>query len=333
MSKVDSSVRYDIFLAHASADIGFATRLYRLLTPRCRVFLASQSLLAGDSWNTEIALALRDSLVTVVLISSNTESSFYQQEEIAAAIAFSREDPVAHRVVPLYLNGDVSLEGVPFGLRQLHSITRNRGLKEVSEKIHDLINELQARHGPVGDVATTEVAHPGDREIDDTAAIREAGLIDILQQALLKSGNSVSMTLALIDIDNQTAINRRFGVAAGDQTIASLYEMLGVLVDGRTFGRFGDDSFYVVFANAEIKEVRGKMERFRLEVQTYDWKHVASHLYVTCSIGIAGRMGGEDARKWASRAGEGVRFAKAAGGNRIDVGPQFLSEGSHFGFS
>jgi len=115
--------RWDFFIAHAGRDKKAAETLYDLLSKDSRVFLDSRSLLLGDNWDLKLPEAQRNSLVTVVLISSHTEKGYYQREEIAAAIDLARTTD-EHRVVPVYLSGQAAAaNSVPYGLRLKHGIT------------------------------------------------------------------------------------------------------------------------------------------------------------------------------------------------------------------
>lgn len=113
--------RWDLFIAHAGADLAPARRLFELLAPRAQVFLDDARLRLGDNWDRELAGAQRDSLVTVVLASRRTEAAFYEREEIAAAIRMARTDPSAHRVVPVYLDAASAAEP-PYGLTVKHGV-------------------------------------------------------------------------------------------------------------------------------------------------------------------------------------------------------------------
>ena len=120
----DQLATWDIFLSHASPDIRVAEQLYELLEPHCEVFLDRRALLISDDWDLELAAAQSKSLITVVLVSSNTENAYYQREEIAAAIKMARMDSTSHRVVPIYLDERPTDESaVPYGLRLKHGIS------------------------------------------------------------------------------------------------------------------------------------------------------------------------------------------------------------------
>jgi len=141
----DGGWRYDFFIAHASGDSSAATELYRLLILGARVFLDSETLLPGDDWDRELAAAQRQSLVTVVLLSSRSGSAYYQREEIAAAISMARENNRSHRVVPVYLE-EGSIAEVPYGLRVKHPLTylRHGGLEGIAAQLRNLLAKLQS---------------------------------------------------------------------------------------------------------------------------------------------------------------------------------------------
>ena len=137
-------VSYDFFLAHAGPDTVWAERLYDLLRAEARVFLDSKSLLLGDDWDRALPEAQRSSRVTVVLVSANTGTAFYQREEIAAAIDMARADTTRHRVVPVYL--DTSRESIPYGLRLKRGldVSETFPLEQAAERLLDLHRTLVA---------------------------------------------------------------------------------------------------------------------------------------------------------------------------------------------
>jgi hypothetical protein len=108
------------------------------------VFLDDENLLPGDDFDKVLAAAQRSSLISVVIVSPNTESAYYQREEIAAALQMAREDPRTHRVVPIYLNGKRIPSGaIPYGLRLKHSlyVPESGDITEVEQR---LLRTLQA---------------------------------------------------------------------------------------------------------------------------------------------------------------------------------------------
>jgi hypothetical protein len=146
-AKAKSPWEWDFFIAHAGADVADAEFLYELLSPNHRVFLDSKCLLPGDDWD-RIGQAQRQSWVTVVLVSVNTDKAYYQREEIAAAIELARKDGEQHRVVPVLLDEpEASGLEMHYGLRLKHHLLAigSSGLQDAAEKLRNLLHQLRAR--------------------------------------------------------------------------------------------------------------------------------------------------------------------------------------------
>src|SRR5262249_39698717 len=127
-------------------DKALAEELYDMLRVRVRAFLDSRCVLPGDDWDITLAKVQRQSLVTVVLISTHTEKAYYQREEIAAAIALARDNPATHRIVPVFLDSASRLNAnVPYGLRLKYGFTVSGEctLRTVAEKLMDLVDHLR----------------------------------------------------------------------------------------------------------------------------------------------------------------------------------------------
>jgi hypothetical protein len=137
---------WDFFIAHAGEDAAAAEELFEYLAPRAQAYLDTRSLRLGDDWDIALRLAQERSLVTVVLISANSDAAYYQREEIASAIARARIDPDGHRVVPVFLNGFPNgREGVPYGLRIKHGIALSAtvSLRDAAERLIELLGEIR----------------------------------------------------------------------------------------------------------------------------------------------------------------------------------------------
>jgi hypothetical protein len=113
--------KWDFFIAHAGNDITIAERLYELLIPASEVFLDSKSLILGDDWDRKLSENQQDSLITIVIITPNTDSAYYQREEIAIAIQMARKDESSHRVIPLFISSYDETK-IPYGLRIKNSL-------------------------------------------------------------------------------------------------------------------------------------------------------------------------------------------------------------------
>jgi ribosomal protein S18 acetylase RimI-like enzyme len=139
---------WDVFIAHAGADIGIATDLYARLSASIKVFLDAKSLLLGDDWDSELSSAQRRSLISVVLISPASNAAYYQREEIAAAIQLARDDSSAHRVIPVFIGQEaLASSDVPYGLRLKHSLTLDAegGVELVAKRILEVAAVVHQR--------------------------------------------------------------------------------------------------------------------------------------------------------------------------------------------
>jgi TIR domain len=136
---------WDFFLAYAGPDKATAEELHELLRRDARVFVDSRCLLYGDDWDQAIAAAQTASAITVVLISSKTDSAYYQREEIAAAVAMARQNSEQHRVIPVYLDDKASSNStIPYGLRIKHGLTvfEQTNIASVAHQLLDLLKRL-----------------------------------------------------------------------------------------------------------------------------------------------------------------------------------------------
>jgi hypothetical protein len=153
---------WDFFLAHAGADLPDATTLYHKLTPPAAVFLDEVCLVPGDDWPEVLPAAQRSSLISVILVSPNSDQGYYDKEEIAAAIQMARDDPRTHRVVPVYFKAkEIPNDKIPYGLRPKHSlyVPDSGDLSEIGERLLatlDVMRQYEEKKGEI--VAAQRIA-------------------------------------------------------------------------------------------------------------------------------------------------------------------------------
>jgi hypothetical protein len=115
--------RWDIFISYARPDRVQAEAMYEMLSAELHVFLDERSLQPGDNWLKVTPAALRDSPITIVLVSPRVDMAYYANEEIAIAIDLARRYPDRHRVVPVVVEDpDEQRSFLPFGLRSKHGL-------------------------------------------------------------------------------------------------------------------------------------------------------------------------------------------------------------------
>jgi hypothetical protein len=154
------STAYDFFIAHAGPDREAAERLFELLIQQANVFLDTRSLELGDRWGVVLSEAQRQSRITVVIVSPHTDDSFYQQEEVAAAIDLARRE--SHRVVPVFLEGALDEStSIPYGLRSLHyaELSEQFTYEELARRLLALIG-IEPESAPPGSDAPRPTTAP-----------------------------------------------------------------------------------------------------------------------------------------------------------------------------
>jgi hypothetical protein len=138
-----AAIQFDFFIAHAGGDKKTAERLYEVLKPHAKVFLANRDVAGGASWAHRIDQAQKRSACTLAIISKHTEQATYLEDEIRLAIDEWRRTKGAHAVIPLYVHGIPSHQGdMPYGLRTF----QGRSLKtaDFDETIAQLLSRTTA---------------------------------------------------------------------------------------------------------------------------------------------------------------------------------------------
>ena len=166
--------------------------------------------------------------------------------------------------------------------------------------------------------------------------LRRASMIDALtglpsrrlfeDEALLAlSAETPSVCVLFIDLDGFKAVNDQLGHAAGDVLLGQVGERLKSMVrEGDSIGRFGGDEFIAVAAVSDESQGRALAERIRAGLAR-PFAGLPNNLTVAASIGlvVADRHEGADfTLDLLIRAADHAMYeAKAAGGNRVSVGP------------
>jgi hypothetical protein len=148
----------------------------------------------GDNWDAALAKAQRNSNITVVLVSSHTQSAYYQREEVAAAIAMAREDGHRHRVVPLFLddaNNDTN--AIPYGLRLKHGvrISRPNDMKSAALRLLDLRDDIENIPARILDARITAIEGSSD--------IGQPASLETLTESTSKAGAAIHAFTSAIE--------------------------------------------------------------------------------------------------------------------------------------
>jgi hypothetical protein len=165
---------WDFFIAYARPDRLLARALSdELKSLGCRVFLDRDEIAPGDDWIQAVHEAQRHSRVTVVLLSSSTGAAFAQREEIATGFSLVRDASLGHRVVPVFLEKVLQVEGL-YGLMSLSglSVQEDGGLKGIALRLRRMLETAVSHEASLqtGDQELTKLARRFFR-----AAGREVG--------------------------------------------------------------------------------------------------------------------------------------------------------------
>lgn len=114
------SLRYDAFIAHASADLPAVSAFKKLLEDRgLRCVLDADVLRPGDEWDERLERLQEQCSATVVMLTGKWPDAHFLREEIVRGIQLRREG--RHRVIPVLLEELTRLP--PYGLARVHCIT------------------------------------------------------------------------------------------------------------------------------------------------------------------------------------------------------------------
>lgn len=140
---------YDFFISYAGPDIAYAQTLSDTLQPVGRIFLAPQSLMPGEDWPTRLPIVIRDTWVTLVIISQHTPAAHFQMEEILLAIREVRTG--FHTVIPIRLSVDGEMPPLPIGLNSKNCLDLRAGsqieINSIIDKLLAARDDIRSRAG------------------------------------------------------------------------------------------------------------------------------------------------------------------------------------------
>jgi diguanylate cyclase (GGDEF)-like protein len=140
------------------------------------------------------------------------------------------------------------------------------------------------------------------------------------------------LSVALVDLDLLTSINRQMGRKAGDkalQTVAAVFTDTLRMPDHA--GRYGDEEFLVILPNTTLKNATGIAERIRDGVENADCSSNGKKIPVTVSIGASQFHKGEDLERFLARVNKALAAAKVSGRNRVVAERRAAAKGSNRG--
>lgn len=145
-------------------------------------------------------------------------------------------------------------------------------------------------------------------------------MMNALQQAMAESQELAEpLGLAMIDLDDFKRVNDTHGHLAGDALLMAVAERLRDVTRGRELAfRYGGEEFAVLLPGAR-RDVLSKVgERLRKSVGARPFNvGEQTTLRVTCSVGLAELLPGDNAEALIDRADQALLTAKSSGKNCV----------------
>lgn len=151
-----------------------------------------------------------------------------------------------------------------------------------------------------------------------TRALNRRGITASLLEAMAQAQRySNPLSIALIDIDNLTRINEKYGLPAGNRALELVaYTITESLRLPDRVGRQTDDEFLVVMPQTKAAAAIKVAERIRTAIELMEMDIDHFKVKVSASIGVAEFHKGQDLEKFLSSVQDAMREAQNEG-NRV----------------
>ncbi len=113
--------------------------------------------------------------------------------------------------------------------------------------------------------------------------------VDLVANEFQRVGRyAAAVSVLMLDVDHFKGINDEHGHPAGDAVLRELARLLKEQV--RTVdsvGRYGGEEFVVLLPHTATEEARQTAERLRHSIEAHAFRHGASDLHITVSVGVS----------------------------------------------
>lgn len=176
--------------------------------------------------------------------------------------------------------------------------------------LQDSIEDLRQEAARLTEAANT----------DPLTGVANRGCIlrQLNQLCLEREGDTLPLTLAMMDLDDFKAINDQRGHLCGDRVLSAVAAVLrqGLRSEDRV-GRYGGEEFMVILDGTPLDQGVRVLDRLREQVAAVPVICKGGRVTVRMSVGIAERRPGEDCTGLLERADKALYEAKRQGKNRI----------------
>lgn len=130
------------------------------------------------------------------------------------------------------------------------------------------------------------------------------------------------LSVVICDLDFFKTVNDTFSHAVGDEVLRVVAGLLSKGIRRTDFcARYGGEEFVVVLTDCPRHTAAGVADAVRRSVREHPWEHVADHLAVTATLGVADASEAAHVEGLLALADQRLYAAKRAGKDRVDAGP------------
>lgn len=206
------------------------------------------------------------------------------------------------------IDGNGNCRGVITSLDDVTKIEeKNTQLKFMLKELEEAQDEVKRKNKELEILATRDPL---------TNCLNRRAFFELFENAFKASRRyKYELCCIMLDIDHFKKINDTHGHAAGDQVLRNLSEILRKSKrDSDVVCRYGGEEFCVLLTQTDIKGALITAERFRREIESFDF----SGIKVTSSFGASSILFGPiDAQDLVGQADTALYAAKEGGRNRV----------------
>ena len=321
----------DFFISYAKRDAAWAEWIARTVEQAgYTTYFQKWDFPAGSNFILEMHSAIENANKTLLVMSKAFNESLFTKPEWAATLA---SDPTgeARRLIPVRIDR-IDPIGLLKALTYIDLVGKNE-----SEARQSLLAALKpavrtpSETSPFADGRSSKAYPAGPDSEKSMHNAEKQGQISEGQWLLdslgekLRSASSRHTSIAILDVDGMTGINRRFGEDVGNAVIAELLSILARSFPDEAVGRCGDDTFFVTLTAAQNSAAR-KLRVLVRRIAEHDWPGLlAPGLAVTVSGCAAVFRPGETPIETVARAALGCRQVQLKSKSAVGEPPRFLS--------
>jgi diguanylate cyclase len=152
-----------------------------------------------------------------------------------------------------------------------------------------------------------------------TGTLNRKGMDEALEREVARTRRqSVSLCVALLDIDNFKHLNDNLGHEAGDEALKHLAQVVREAIRPQdTLARYGGEEFVILLPDTPLDAGVSAMARVQRELTRKFFLHKNEKLLITFSCGVAELGNDEASAAVLNRADQAMYLAKRAGKNRV----------------